>query len=293
MPGVPRGLFSPAILLIDADTTTCEIVESAFIGAGFDVDAVASGREGLVMARSRGFDLLVIELRLPDMLGTDVIRTLRNEGVVTPFVIVSACLTTAVTVEAMKLGAENVLEKPVCVDDLLATLRSAFEVAPKRSRRRMTAPPARREARAVTREARPGSAAERWARHVVNACASDGDLKTLASWAKFIGVSCSSLCESCRMIGIRPHDARDFARVLRALMQSGVHHCSPYMLLDVSDRRTLRNLVERAGLRGTSPMASVSVEQFFSAQRLIPRDHEGVKRLRSILVPTRSESLQR
>jgi DNA-binding NarL/FixJ family response regulator len=174
------------------------------------------------------------------------------------------------------------LEKPVSADALLATVGSALE-STDRSRHSPPMPLGRRASRKLSRPARPVSSAERWAQHVANACASEGDLKTLESWARFIGVSCSSLCESCRMLGIRPHDARDFARMLRALMQAAAHHCSPLVLLDVSDRRTLRNLVERAGLRSASTVP-VSIDQFFEAQRLVPCDHEGVRLLRSLLV---------
>jgi DNA-binding NarL/FixJ family response regulator len=175
------------------------------------------------------------------------------------------------------------LEKPVSADALLAIVRSALE-AQDPSGPPLAVPLGRRESRKLLRSVCPGSAAERWARHVANACASEGDLKTLGIWAKFIGVSYSSLCESCRMLGIRPRDARDFARMLRALVQAAAHHCSPLVLLDVSDRRTLRNLVERTGLRSATTVP-VSVEPFFDAQRLIPCHHEGVKLLRSLFSP--------
>ena len=170
------------------------------------------------------------------------------------------------------------LEKPVSADALLAIARLALE--PQGSSAFIV--PLGREARKISRPARTGSAAGRWARYVADACASEEDFKTLGSWARFIGVSCSSLCESCRMLGIRPRDARDFARMLRALIQAAAHRCSPLVLLDVSDRRTLRNLLERTGLRNATTVP-VSVDEFLEAQRLIPRHHEEVKLLRSLL----------
>jgi hypothetical protein len=144
---------------------------------------------------------------------------------------------------------------------------------------------ARGLARRVPNKAGFDSAAGRWARYVANACASEDDFKTLSNWARFIGVSCSSLCESCRMLGIRPRDARDFTRMLRALIHAAAHRCSPLVLLNVSDRRTLKNLLERSGLRNSSTVP-VSVDRFLEAQRLVPRDREEVRLLRLLLFPS-------
>jgi DNA-binding response OmpR family regulator len=267
------------ILVIDDDPGVCEFAKRVLAKASFETRVAGSGAEGAAIARSTPFDLLVVDLVLPDMLGTQVVRELRNDQITTPFVLVSAFLTTPVTVEAMKLGAANVVEKPISVGKLLSIVHSALDATQEVSRPAYALLTARESCRAL-RPFKPRSAAERWAHHVARACESDADLTTLESWAKFIGVSCSSLCESCRMLDIHPRDARDFARLLRALMQAATHRCSPHILLDVSDRRTLRNLTERAGLAQGS---TVSVDQFFDTQQLIPTDHEGLRILRSLL----------
>ena len=277
---MPDELCGAAILVVDDDQGTCEIARHALETGGFVTRIATSGREAVAIARSERCELIVIDLRLPDMLGTEVIRTLRSDLITTPFVLLSAFLTTSITVEAMKLGAANVLEKPVSVDELLSAVVSALtgsaSLAGPRSRSRPSIDVFRRLPSTA-----PRSAAERWAQHVAKACASEGDLATLESWARFIGVSCSSLCESCRMLNIHPRDARDFARMLRAVMQAAVHGCSPDVLLDVSDRRTLRHLSERTGLR---PDARMSVGEFLDRQRLISPQHEAVRVLRSLLL---------
>jgi hypothetical protein len=83
------------------------------------------------------------------------------------------------------------------------------------------------------------------------------------------------------MAGVRPHDARDFARVLNAVIQAVARHCHPSVLLDVSDGRTLNAIVQRAGL----PLHedSVSVEQFVRRQRFIASENEGLKVLCRLL----------
>lgn len=283
----PRDLPASSILVIDDDPGTCQFVERVLTKAGFDTRIAASGAEGAALARAGHFELIVVDLVLPDMLGTQVIRELHDDLITTPFVLLSAFLTTPVTVEAMKLGAANVVEKPISMEALLSTVISALGAPPATPARPAPARMMSLESSGTAPGSRPGSAAERWAQHVAKACTSNADLTTLESWAKFVGVSCSSLCESCRLLDIHPRDARDFARWLRALIQAPAHRCSPYVLLDVSDRRTLRNLTERAGLRQES---DVSVDQFLDRQHFIPADHEGVRILRSLL--TLSSQLQ-
>jgi hypothetical protein len=113
---------------------------------------------------------------------------------------------------------------------------------------------------------RPASTAERWAHYVFRACAAAGDLKTLDAWAACVGVSYTSLRETCSLLGIRPHDARDLTRMLRAVMRSTLDDCPPSALLDVSDSRTLRMLLERSGVAGGAWPVAISVEQFLSRQ---------------------------
>src|SRR5690606_27782195 len=105
-----------------------------------------------------------------------------------------------------------------------------------------------RETSPVAEADHPASAADRWARFVLKVCESEGDLKTLKQWADFANVSYSSLRESCWLVGVRPRDARDFARVLRAVVKACERGCDPGVLLDVSDRRTLHLLLEKSGI---------------------------------------------
>jgi hypothetical protein len=116
---------------------------------------------------------------------------------------------------------------------------------------------------------------------VFKTCEADGDLRTLESWAAFVGVSYSSLRECCRMVDVPPQDARNFVRLLNAVIKAVARRCHPSVLLDVSDRRTLRNLLEKAGLR--SHDGPLSVERFLRCQRFIASDNEGLNVLRSLL----------
>lgn len=138
-------------------------------------------------------------------------------------------------------------------------------------------PDASRQLRSVLQP--PHSIAERWAMLVVKALESKSDLKTLNEWAKYVGVSYSSLRETCRLLDLRPQKARDFMRALRALIHSRAHQCEPAALLDIRDHRTLQALAQLAGPCFTCRGSDVSPIQFIRLQGFIPTRHEGIRSL--------------
>ena len=119
-------------------------------------------------------------------------------------------------------------------------------------------------------------------------CTSESDLRTLEDWATCACVSYSSLRESCRLLGMRPHDARNLVRVLRAVIKSRQHQCPPAAMLDVSDSRTLEQLMARAGVDVGAAAGSVSIDQVLRSQRFIAFDNEGLRVLRPLLHATAS-----
>jgi FixJ family two-component response regulator len=271
---VSAARTAPSILVIDDDVGTSETFGFALKARGYAVTTAASAAEGIEAVDALAPDLILLDLRLPDSPGTAVIDTIQQHSLQVPFVLISGFLTTQVTVQAMRLGAVDVVEKPVDVDDVIEIVDSAL--------------------RAVRRPAwteQPRSAAERWAAYVLRACDSEGDLKTLAEWARFAGVSYSSLRESCRLLGIRPRDARDLARILRALVRSTHGAEDVAALLDARDERTLASLLSRASLRRSSGRAA-SVADFLESQAFVDRHNRGLvalgRLMRSIICPSLS-----
>jgi hypothetical protein len=122
----------------------------------------------------------------------------------------------------------------------------------------------------------------RWALHVIKACLAEDDLKTLADWAKEAGVSYTSLRETCYLLNIRPHDARDFARVLRAVLRSSSNGWDPARFLDIADRRTMSALLGKSGLGDPNGSQSL-IDQFFEGQSFIDHANAGVLQLAALL----------
>ena len=127
--------------------------------------------------------------------------------------------------------------------------------------------------------AHPRSPAQRWVHFVIAACHSEDDPRTLGEWARCAGVSYSSLGESCRLLNIRPQLARDFARGLRALIKAREWQCSPELLLDFRDRRTLNGFLARAGYSFASKGEGDSVARYLEEQLFIPCTNHGLRLL--------------
>lgn len=272
-PETENSSLGQSVLIIDDDPGTLHTFARALTRmCQCRTETAQSGRAGLELARSMPFDLVVVDLRLPDISGMSVLETLIKDRRVGQSVLVSAYLDISTTVQAMKLGAFTVLEKPVDVEQLLATARSALDL-PRRARAQNVT--------TATLPTEPGSAAERWAHHVLKACESKADLKTLYKWAKFVGLSYTSLCESCRLVGIRPHDARDFARSLRVVLLSDALDCPADLLLDAADHRTRDALCRRAGFKNVGQR--LSVPEFLQSQDFIRRDNRALGLLRELL----------
>ena len=91
-------------------------------------------------------------------------------------------------------------------------------------------------------------AADRWAQAVAGILDCPFDPKTVAMWGRVIGVSEGALRDWCKVAHCRPKSSLDFARLLRAVVQSQEYGWDPFNLLDVANERTMTNLLRRGGL---------------------------------------------
>jgi DNA-binding response OmpR family regulator len=271
-----EAMSHPSLLIVDDDLGIRETFGAAFTLAGLSVKTVDSAANAIALVQAYHFDLLLVDFRMPGMNGTETIAALRAEGHSTPFVLMSAFATTKITVEAMKLGALDVLEKPLEVEGTVARILPLVrQVGEQRVRVQSDL--------TLSARRRPRSVAERWAAHVIRACDSEDDLTRIEDWARFVAISYSSLRENCLLLDILPHDARDFMRLLRAVVRSAQGHGRIAGLLNVSDGRTLKRLLERAGFSPDVKVQRASSDQFLDQQQFVSLDNEGLKAVRRAL----------
>jgi hypothetical protein len=96
------------------------------------------------------------------------------------------------------------------------------------------------------------------------------DPKTVALWAQAIGVSEGALRDRCRAARCRPKRSLDFARLLRAVVQSQQHGWDPFNLLDIVNERTMKNLMSRGGVTDLlSPNTSLTPRGFLLKQHFV------------------------
>jgi two-component system response regulator HydG len=115
------------ILVIDDDEAVRASMERMLRGAGYTVQAAATGEDGYALARGGAFDVILSDLRMPGLSGIDVLRKLREARVDAAFIMMTGFGTVDSAVEAMKLGAVDFVQKPFFRDELLMRVRSAAE----------------------------------------------------------------------------------------------------------------------------------------------------------------------
>lgn len=260
------------VLLVDDDLGTLEAWGGILRVAGFEVLMAESGREGVNLARQGEPDVILADLRLPDMSGVELLSRLRDQQLTVPVVLVTGFGTIQSAVDAIKLGAVDYVEKPLVGDELVRTVELGLSA---RS-------PARKEPAVAAASKPEAHAASRWASAVVQMIDAPKDPKTIAGWGRAIGVSAGALKNWCRTVGLSSKRSLDFARLLRAVVWHNSAGLRPQDSLDVVDKRTLARLLSLGG-SGVDPSGLPrQVDHFLETQVLI-RDATALAELRRTL----------
>jgi two-component system KDP operon response regulator KdpE len=116
------------ILLVDDEVAIQRALGPLLRSRGYDVDIAATGTEALATFEARRSDLIVLDLGLPDLEGTEVCRRIRSTSDV-PIIVLSARGAEADKVNALDLGADDYVTKPFGPEELLARVRVALRRA--------------------------------------------------------------------------------------------------------------------------------------------------------------------
>ena len=123
------------VLLIEDDSATAQSIELMLKAEGFNIYATDLGEEGVDLGKIYDYDLILLDLNLPDMSGMDVLRTLRVAKINTPIMILSGTSEIETKVRTFSGGADDYMTKPFSFSELLLRIRALNRraVAPARA----------------------------------------------------------------------------------------------------------------------------------------------------------------
>ncbi len=112
------------ILVVEDDRTVGQYVKRGLEEQRYHADLVEDGMEGLRLASGGRYDLIVLDLRLPELNGLEVLRTLRDRGNTTPILVLTAQDAVDFKVQALRSGADDYVTKPFAFEELLARVEA-------------------------------------------------------------------------------------------------------------------------------------------------------------------------
>ncbi|TIV75132.1 MAG: response regulator transcription factor, partial [Mesorhizobium sp.] len=112
------------VLLIEDDSATAQSIELMLKSESFNVYTTDLGEEGVDLGKLYDYDIILLDLNLPDMSGYEVLRTLRLSKVKTPILILSGMAGIEDKVRGLGFGADDYMTKPFHKDELVARIHA-------------------------------------------------------------------------------------------------------------------------------------------------------------------------
>ncbi len=122
-------MAAETILVVEDEASVAKGLEYGLKAEGFSVLVAQDGKKALELARGSNPHLILLDIRLPDMNGFDVCRTLREEGMILPILILTARDEEVDKVLGLELGADDYIVKPFSFRELLSRIRAALRRA--------------------------------------------------------------------------------------------------------------------------------------------------------------------
>ena len=112
------------ILLIEDDATTAQSIQLSLKSENFIIDLARLGEEGLEIGRMYDYDLIILDIMLPDIDGYEVLRRFRDSKVTTPILILSGLSEMDDKIKGLGIGADDYLTKPFDKRELIARIQA-------------------------------------------------------------------------------------------------------------------------------------------------------------------------
>ena len=114
----------PQVLLIDDDRALGELLAEYLLPEGWELKAANSGHVGLDLAKTQPFDIVILDVMLPGLSGFEILKAMRDQGVQTPVIMLTARGEDVDRILGLELGADDYLPKPFNPRELVARLKA-------------------------------------------------------------------------------------------------------------------------------------------------------------------------
>lgn len=111
------------ILVVEDERNLLNVIKKRLEKEHYTVDCIENGKEALEYIRQTRYDAVILDIMLPGMPGTEVLKYIRREGIRTPVLFLTARDSVEARVEGLDLGADDYLVKPFAFEELLARIR--------------------------------------------------------------------------------------------------------------------------------------------------------------------------
>jgi len=121
------GQSSERILVVDDDEDTCMLITDTLEENGYEVRTCSSGEQALAILEQERFDLILSDIRMPEMTGMDLLHRIRRKGLNAKVILMTAYASVESVIDAMRGEAFDYLVKPFSLSELRQQVREALE----------------------------------------------------------------------------------------------------------------------------------------------------------------------
>jgi DNA-binding NtrC family response regulator len=114
-------------LLVDDEKVFIDSLTKVLIRRGISVQAAPDGYKALELLKNGGFDVIVLDMRMPGLDGLGTLKAIREHDTLTPVIVLTGAIDVKQVSDALKAGAAEVLLKPCPVENLVSCIEDAYE----------------------------------------------------------------------------------------------------------------------------------------------------------------------
>ncbi|MCJ7553586.1 MAG: response regulator [Ignavibacteriaceae bacterium] len=116
-----------SILVVDDDINLCTALKDELTEVGYDAQYVTNGFDAIKYLQDNKVDMVLLDLKMPDMDGFDVLREMEEKDIHTNVIVLTAYADVKSAIDSAKMGASDFISKPYDFDELLITIRRVLQ----------------------------------------------------------------------------------------------------------------------------------------------------------------------